>query len=287
MLGGVFYYTSSSSPDERQALDLTQPSPALGEAVANAVHQTVTDPYFAPLENLVQYLADDPGHDMITLDQMTRWTIDDKFPVCFVWDADGNKMQIDQGASPWAMEAVVTSLREAMIKDNPRGLLYIKTFEADGEKYWLGFQKVPLHSEEPNQMAGVFFSMNRYMTEHVPRLVDKMVSRQRFPLVSFQRDVPPIYNEPDGDISLRILDKEGNVYLQRGRMFDADKMIYASSQWYDNPIVCLQRGWDLQVFSSNSVPPDEPTKGRRWLNVIFASALILVSLFYWWSVRNR
>ncbi len=287
--GGEYNERSPSGSGEgmkgEAVLDI--PSPALGQAVANAVHQAVTDPYFVPLERLTDYLTEDSSHDMIPIDMISKWTLDDRFPTCFTWDCEDGKLQVDKGASAWVLEEVVSRAREGLYMDNPRGLLYINTFIVEGEKYWLGFLKVPLQSEDPSQMAGVFFSMDRYLAEYAPRIIDKLVTRRRFPLVQFQCDVKPIHKEPDGDICIRILDVKGGVYLQRGRTFDADKMIYAESDWYPKPIVCMMEGWDLQVFSANAASSEEKAQSGRWLLVVFIVTAVLMTLFYWVGVGWR
>ncbi len=286
MIGGLYILTGQIPEREEPQADLDTPSPALGRAVATAVHQAVTDPYFAPLEKLAEYLSEDPDRDMVTIDQMTKWAPDDRFPICFVWEADGSRIEVDNPASPWALEKVVEIARQCVYKDNPRGLLFIKTFNVQGEKYWLGFLKVPKHAEEPTQMVGVFFSMDNYIREDVPRMIDKLVSRRRFPLVPFQLNDPPMQKEPDGDISFRILDKSGSVYFQRGRTFEQAKMIYAESIWYPKPIVCMQEGWDLQVFSSNAVTPEEEGRRNRKSWIEYIIALMAVTFLYWWGLSS-
>ncbi|HHE47192.1 MAG TPA: hypothetical protein ENL08_05790 [Bacteroidetes bacterium] len=283
---GLYLLTGKRIEEEKPKADLDTPSPALGRTVATAIHQAVTDPYFAPLEKLAQYLSDNPQCDMVTIDQMTKWALDDAFPTCFVWDADGSRIEVDNAASPWAIEQAVKIVRQCLYRKNPRGLLFVETFRAENEKYWLGFLKVPVSAPEPTQIAGVFFSMDRYIEEDVPRFIDGLVSRRRFPLVSFQLNDPPMHNEPDGDISFRILDEKGGIYFQHGREFDEGKMIYAESIWYPKPIVCMQEGWDLQVFSSNAVASGEPEGNRTSAVVILIAALILASLFYWWGIHQ-
>jgi len=266
--------------------DLDTPSPALGRAVATAVHQAVTDPYFAPIEKLARYLAENPDRDEISVDQLTKWAPSGRLPTCFIWSTRSGELQIDQPASPWVLETVVERLRQGLIQPNPRGLLYINTFQVEGEEFWLGFIRVPVRSDESRQMAGVFFSIDRYLSEYVPLLIDELTGRSRFPIVPFQRDDPPIHGERDGDICIRILDAQGGIYLQRGRTFDPARMIYAESRWYPNPIVCLQEGWDLQVFSANAVPPQDGSARRRMANIALVAALVLVTVFYWWGASR-
>ena len=276
-----------SEKEKDLTVDLDSPSPALGKAIATVVHQAVTDPYFRPLEKLAKYLGDNPDCDMITVEQMTKWAPDDEFPACFVWDADGSRMAVDNAASPWAMEKVVDQIRIGLQKENPRGLLYIGTFEAEGEKYWMGYLKVPLHASEPTQVAGAFFSIDRYLNEDVPRLIDEVVERRRFPLVDFQLTDLPTRGEKDGSISFRILNKKDEIYFQRGRNFEEKQMIYSESQWYPNPIVCLQEGWDLQVFSTNA-QAREVEEGKMKISwIIVVITFTLITILYWWGVSNR
>jgi len=287
VMTSLFLLTGLPKTSEKKSLDLDAPSPALGKTVATAVHQSVTDPYFSPLEKLADFLRDNPDCDMVTIEQMTKWAPDNEFPTCFFWDTDGSRMEVDNAASPWAMEMVVEQIRVGMEKENPQGLLYISTFQAEGEKYWLGYLKVPRQSTDPTQVVGVFFSMDRYMKEDVPRLIDELVLRRRFPLVDFQLNDPPLHSELDGSISLRILNEKREVYFQRGRNFDEKQMIYSESRWYPTPIVCMQKGWDLQVFSANVIPQDETenNRGERW--IAFIIAVLLIKILYWWGVSLR
>ncbi|NQU05212.1 MAG: hypothetical protein HQ568_03900 [Calditrichaeota bacterium] len=271
---------------EKDDIELDTPSPALGKAVATTIHQTVTDPYFKPLEELADYLTQHPECDMISIEQMSKWSIDDELPTCFVWDTDGSNFKLSHGASPWALEMVTEKLRECVLRENPRGLLFINTFRANGENYWLGFMKVPKRADSPTQMAGVFFSMDRYLDTFVPRLIDEMSTRQRFPIVSFQLNDPPMHGEDDGDIAFRILDKRGNTYLQRGRTFAEDKMIYSESKWFPRPIVAMQEGWDLQIFSANAVPQQDDDKDNKMRDGMFIVLLVIVSLLYWWGGKS-
>ncbi len=279
-----FYVRALAGPEPKP--DLDTPSPALGRAVATAVHQAVTDPYFAPIEKLARYLAENPDRDEVSVDQLTKWAPSGRLPTCFIWSARSGELQIDQPASPWVLEMVVERLRQGLIQPNPRGLLYINTFQVEGERFWLGFIRVPVRSDEPRQMAGVFFSIDRYLSEYVPLLIDELTGRSRFPIVPFQRDDPPIHGERDGDICIRILDAQGGIYLQHGRTFDPARMIYSESRWYPNPIVCLQEGWDLQVFSANAVPPQDGSARRRTANIALVAALVLVTVFYWWGASR-
>jgi len=287
LLLGFYFYMTRIIITEKDGIELDTPSPALGKAIATAIHQTVTDPYFMPLEKLADYLNQNPEADMISIEQMTRWSIDDELPTCFVWDTDGSNFKLSHGASAWALEIVIEKLNEHILRENPRGLLYINTFRTNGENYWLGFLKVPKRSDDPTQMAGVFFSMDRYIDTYVPRLIDEMVNRPRFPIVSFQLNDPPMHGENDGDISFRILDEHGNTYLQRGRTFSEDKMIYSESKWFPKPIIAMQEGWDLQVFSTNAVPPRDDARNNKMRDGMFITLLVIISLLYWWGGQKK
>ena len=273
--------TALRPPDPEIALDT--PSPALGKAAATAVHQALTDPYFAPLERLAAYLHENPKSDSISLELMVRWSIDDQFPTCFVWDVRTEHLEFSQPSSPWALEEVVSRLRQGMLRDNPRSLLMVDTFSVDGERYWSGFLKVPLSGYPLTMMAGVLVNMDDYLEEDAPRLIGKFTERRRFPLFELQRNDPPLHGEPDGDLAFRILDGKGNIYFQQGRDFNPEQMIYSESQYYPNPIVAMQEGWDLQVFSSKAVKPLAHSLMVRRTSWRLAGVLLLVGLFYWWG----
>jgi len=232
--------------------DLDTPSPALGKAVATSLHAAMTDPYFAPLEKLADWMQSHSENDRVTVDMLSKWAPDDEIPTCFVWETDGSRLQLDHPADPAALDLLLQRLKEGMGKPNPTQLLYISSFRAEGEKYWLGFVAIPAGSSNPTQMAGVFFSMGEYLRKSVPRLMFESTTRPRFPLVNYQMNSAPIHGEREGDISVRILDKNGEVFCQQGRTFNPEQMIYAESQFYPKPIVAMQEGWDLQVFSSKA-----------------------------------
>ena len=279
---GIHIYFAKSTVIPEQSLTLETPSPALGQAIANAVHQTVTDPYLVPLEKLVEYLANDPNCQEMTVDLLAKWAPDNDIPTGFVWDVVQGGFQMDHPTSPWVLEAVMERVRRELDVGSDN-LLHINVFEMEGERYWLGFLHLPYKSIQPNQVAGVFFSIDDYLDVDAPRLIDDMINRQRFPLVPFQRNNPPIRGEPDGDISIRILDADGETYLQHGRTFDPDKMIYAESQHHSHPIVCLQEDWDLQVFSANLVPHSSESNQHRTKYILLIVELILATVLYWWG----
>lgn len=270
------YYKSLSPPR------LETPSPALGRAVATAAHQALTDPYLKPLERLAAYIAENPDAPEVSLQQLTEWCVDAEMPVCFVWDLESG-FQFARPASPWALEEVLGRLRASVATDNPKGLLFVDTFVAEGQKYWLGFLRLPVEGK-PRQMAGVFFSIDRYLERDVPRFLNEMVTRRRFPLVAFQLNDPPRHGEPDGDIAIRIIDQRGEVYYQHGREFSPEKMIYSESKYYPKPIVCLQEGWDLQVFSSNAPGEDNWERSRRQARQTWMAAAALAGVIYAWGV---
>ncbi len=171
--------------------------------------------------------------------------------------------------------------------DNPEGLIYIRKLRIEGDYYWLGFVKVPLLSVEPDQVAGVYFDIDEYLEKHVPRLIDQVITRDRFPLFRLQKTGRLMPGEIEGDIAIRIIDDKGEVYFQRGNVFDPESMIYSESQWYKDPIVCLKRGWDMQIFSSNQANQPSPDKIREWGYWFIVLSLALVTLFYWWGVRSK
>jgi len=258
VLTGLFFtmaiLTGERQPTELPTLD--DPSPALGKAVATAVHQALTDPYFAPLERLALWMEANPTRESITVDLLSKWAPDDEFPTCFVWNTDGSRLQFDHPIDPAAVELLVQRLREGLAKPNPTQLLFVSSFRVEGERYWLGFVGVPAGSPYPAQIAGAFFSIREYLNLHVRRLIDDMATRPRFPLFEFQSS-DPSSGRKRGDLSIRILDKEGEVFYQFGSTFDEAKLIYAESQFFPKPIVALQEGWDVQVFSSNVQPVEK------------------------------
>ncbi len=280
---GVQWYLIGILVPPRPKPDLETPTPRLGQVVATAIHQAVTDPYMAPLEGLARYLSENPDRSDISIQMMTKWAPDDQMPICFTWNADGGGLQLDHPASPWALEEVVSRLRQGMMMENPHGDLYVDTFEAQRERYWLGFLRVPARPSRPRQMIGVVFSIDRYLSEDVPRFIDRLIDRNRFPLFRFQKTSEPLAGETEGDISIRILRGDGEVYFQRGRNFDPRKLIYSESQWYPHPIVCMQRGWDLQVFSTRAAAPDRSDRMRSAGYRLTALMVALVTLFYWWG----
>ena len=267
--------------------DLSVPSPALGQVIANSVHRAVTDPYFRPLEKLAGYMREKLEIKEIDIDQLTKWAPDDKFPTCFVWDIRTGSIKIDQPASPWGIEIVVEHVQEALQLDNPGGHLYINTFNVNDEKYWLGFFRIPRVPALTNQVAGVFFNIDSYLQTDVPRLIAELVEAPRFPLAAFQKSEPPIHGEEEGDISIRIIDDNDEVYYQNGRNFEPEMMIYSETKYYLNPIVCLQEGWDLQVFSSNVVISQKPVNQKKLFDGFLVAALLIISLVYWWIVRIK
>lgn len=284
VIGSLYFVVGGRSPRSSPTLDT--PSPALGRAVATAVHQTLTDPYFAPLERIADYLDRHPEVREVDVDLLTKWAPDDELPTCFVWNCDNSRLQLDHPTSPPVIETVLQRLKEGMGVLNPRQLIYISTFRAEEEEFWLGFIRVPLGSGAPAQMAGVFFSLDHYIKNDVPRLIGAMTNRPRFPLVEFQRNDPPIRGEREGDIALRVMDADGEVYYQSGRTFDPEKMIYSESRYFPKPIVAMQVGWDLRVFSARfEPPPPGPSRLMVW-GALMAAGLI-ASLLFWWGTMTR
>lgn len=284
VLVSVEMYIIMDMEPEPPEVDLNTPSPALGQAVATAIHQAVSDPYFVPLEKIGILLNSKPGTKNISLDMLTKWAPDDQIPTCFVYDVKNRDWQIDHPTSPWILEALLDYVNLEIGSEGNDGKVSITTLKAEGETWWLGYIRIPPDWKNPNQVAGVFFSMDQYIARDVPRLVDNVVMRTRFPLVPFQQTPPIDMRRDEGHISVRILNEEGEIYMQRGRDFNDEDLIYSESKWYPNPIVCMQRGWDLQVFSTASEPEvDEPsTHKMRW--VIMVLSIVLVSGIYWFAV---
>lgn len=272
------------APDSSKSLTTT--SPRFGQVVASTVHQALTDPYFVPLEKLSRFLAEHPDRREITVDLLTKWAPDDLIPTCFVWNTSGG-LQVDHPVSPLTIESIIQSVKIALSMDNPRGLIYIKRLSIADHSYWLGFLKVPIIGDEPEQVAGVYFDMDEYLSHHVPRLIDQVVNRDRFPLFRLQKTGRLMPGEVEGDIAIRIIRRNGEVYFQRGSNFDPESMIYAESQYYSDPVVCLQKDWDLQVFSSNPADNLHPDVIRRWGYWFIALSLLLVTLLYWWGIRSK
>lgn len=272
-----------SRPAPEPGLNL--PSPALGQAIATTFHQALTDPYFAPLENLVRYLNENPGIRDISIDVLTKWALDDKFPTCFVLDVKKEGWEIDHPTSLWVLDEILSCLRTGMLSSRKKGSLSVVTPEIEGETWWLGYIRIPPDAHMPDKIAGVFFSIDRYLAEDVPRFVDNVATRSRFPMVPFQQTAPVDMSRMDGHISIRILDDNGEVYLQRGRSFDPENLIYSELQFYQRPIVCMQQGWDLQVFSTNAKQKVDESSWKKGTVAITIITVLLISLVYWFGTR--
>jgi len=272
-------------------VELEKPTPGLGRTVATAIHQAVTDPYFVPLEKLNWFLTKNPGTDEITLDLLTKWATDDQFPTCFVWSRDKVRgaWRIDQPESPWVIEIAQQMVIDGLRQANPHGRIQIGEFESDGKKYWIGYMRVPLTSSDPNQVAGVFFSIDDYLRKDVPRFLNHLTQRVRFPIVSFQADYAPTHGEEDGSISFLIRDSDKEIFYQQGRNFDPEKMIYAESLYYPKPIVCMQEGWDIEVFSTAKEAVTVEPEGMNQRVKRLIGLLILVTVIYWtgWFIRRN
>ncbi len=264
---------------------LETPSPALGKVVATAFHQALSDPYFAPLEKLTAYLDRHPGMAGISVDMLSKWASDDDIPTCFVWNTDGSKLQLDHGSDPAVIEGVVKRLQDGLATINPNQLLYLKFLRVNGEKFWLGFIRIPLGSARPTQMAGAFFSMDRYIESDVPRLINEMINRPRFPLTVFQADSKLLGEMPGSHLAMRILKENGEVYFQRGRTFTDNNLIYAESQFFPKPVVAMMEGWDLQIFSSN-VQETAASESALFHWGLFGLTALLLSLVWWIGTRG-
>ena len=221
------------------------------------------------------------------MDMLTKWAPVLDFPTCFVYDIQSEKWQIDRPVSPWVLEAVLDYIRMGNFGKRMRGTISTTILQIEGQTYWLGCNRLPLEPRDPVQIAGVFFSMDHYLAEDVPRLIDELVERSRFPLVPFQHTLPVDMSRPDGSISFRILDDDGEAYLQRGRTFDQDKMVYSELQYYQRTIVCMQEGWDLQIFSTNAEAPIDHSAKNHRTYIVIAIMLVLVSIMYWWGCTGK
>ncbi|NQU06400.1 MAG: hypothetical protein HQ568_09930, partial [Calditrichaeota bacterium] len=52
------------------------------------------------------------------------------------------------------------------------------------------------------------------------------------------------------------------------------------------PIVAMQEGWDLQVFSANAVPQEDDERANKIRDGMFLTLLVIISLLYWWGGRK-
>ncbi len=283
----VEVYLFINSNPEPPKIDLNTPSPALGQVVATAIHQAVSDPYFEPLEKLSRLLNQKPGTKKVSLDKLTQWATDGELPTCFIYDVATRDWQIDHPTSPWILDGIFEYLKLEIGSEGNKGKVSITTLKAEGEKWWLGYIRIPPDWKNPNQIAGVFFSIDKYLVRDVPRLVDNVVMRPRFPLVSFQQTPPIDMSREDGYISLRILDENGEVYLQRGKDFKDENLIYSESRWYPNPIVCMQRGWDLEVFSNAPKLETKEQLNQRTQWIIMILSILVISGIYWFGTIQR
>jgi len=194
-------------------------------------------------------MLEHPDRGEVNIDQMAKWAPDDDLPTCFVWWTDGSRLATDHPVDPDAMQIVLDNLRSTLGEGLRPGQLFIRTFKAHGERHWLGFLPVPMTNLMPYQFAGCFFSIDRYLEKDVPRLIDGFIDRPRFPLAEFESDHPGV--RPDGHVALRILNGDDEVFLERGRTFTPEQLLYSESKSNPGPvIVALQRNWDLEIYSS-------------------------------------
>lgn len=283
---GVHFITITRDTDSNSETEQERASTALGKVIATAIHQTVTDPYFVPLEQLSHYLEYNPDVNEIRVDLLAKWASDNYMPVGFVRDLIMGTTQIDHPASPFALEEVVNRVEAGAKNDNPRGLIQINTFHIDRSKYWLGYLKVPYQSTKPRQIAGVFFSIDEYLERDAPRLLNDMIHRARFPLIPFQANQGVVSSNEVGFISFRILTDRGDTYFQQGQTFEPENLIYAESDHYPEPIVCMQRGWDLEIFSNAPEISDSDMDEYQTLIIIFIE-LILIALILLSATKIR
>ena len=282
-----FYLVFELERPVDSGLDLSTPSPLLGQTIANALHQAMSDPYLVPFERAVEFLINNPGSAHIELSQFTDWAIDNRFPIFFSFESEIDKFSYDKPTSAWAVDAVKNELYRKPYRKKLEPGVKIVILEIEGKRWWMGAIVVSDGSQTSPQVIGAFFDIDNYLREHIPRFVDKVVLRKRFPLVSFQSS--SLSSEiTSGQFSIRILDEQNKVYLQRGYNFEPDSLIYAESNWYDNTVVCLNTGWDLQVFSTVPLTLNEkeqmPYRNRL---IIMLTMLGLTSAFYWWSKLGK
>jgi len=283
---GTFYSYYQQVKPRDPVPDLSTPSPLLGQTVANALHQAMSDPYLVPFERAVQYLNSNSGHEYIELSKLTYWASDNKFPTFFTFEIELDKFSFDKATSAWAVDAVKKELYRKVYAKKLAHSPKIVFLEIEGERWWMGSIVVSDGSQSAPEIIGAFFNVETYLNEHIPRFIDTVVKRKRFPLISFQTS--ELFGGLNrGQIAIRILDDQKRVYLQRGYNLDADLLIYAESKWYDNTVVCLNTGWDLEVYSVNPMTKGDPRHGLEpSMLVLFLIMLGLISLIYWWSTAG-
>ncbi len=281
---GQFYLFQHFSAKTEQKADLDKPSASLGQAVANSIHQTVTDPYFLPLEKLALFLDSKPKTREIKMETLVNWAPDDNFPTCFVLDLDAKGWEIDHATSPWVLEGVFNFIESNLGVNGGSRDIAITSLKIEDETWWLGYLKIPPQSYQPRYVAGVFFSIDQYLARDVPRLLNIMTNRVRFPLTSFQRNKGQNLGRPDGHIAFQIFDDKGEMYYQSGKTFAEDKLIYSEKEWYDQTIVCMQRDWDIRVYSDNAELPIDFARNRLIMVLVILASSVLISLGFWLGI---
>jgi len=280
---GTYYLLPPQDKLSETQPDLTTPSPLLGQTVANALHQAMSDPYLIPLERAVEYLNRNPVNNSIELSMLAGWAIDAEFPTFFTYNYNSTRFSYDKPTSLWAIDKIKTELyRKIFNRGNSRNYI-IDILEIEGKRWWIGAINIPDHSNVRSEIIGVIFNIDSYLKEHIPRFIDKVVLKKRFPLVSFQTSSFE-GSLAEGNIAIRILDDQKRTYLQRGHNFEPEFLIYAESQWYDNTVVCLNKGWDLQIFSSVPMAAAKTEHVSDKKRIIMLSIMLgLISIIYWWS----
>lgn len=268
---------------KKRSKERERPYRELGKVIATVIHQVLTDPYFLPLEKLSHHLTLHPQLTHLTVDLLAKWAPDNEFPTCFVWNTDGSLLQLDHSLPPPVAEALVNELKSSLGGRIGQHTLFISLFNADGQRWWLGFLPVPLRSPFPTQMAGALFSLEDYLNHYVPRLLKDMAERPRFPLVEFEPNDP--HSTRQGTFSFRILREDGSVFYQQGKNFDPNHLIYSESRHQSAPvIVAMQRGWDLEIYRSPGAnEAGLPRSFFSWL--LWGVGILFLSLSWWISKR--
>ena len=283
--GTLYLYYQQVKPRD-SVPDLSTPSPLLGQTVANALHQAMSDPYLLPFEKAIRYLNRNPESTYIDLSQLSSWVDDDEFPTFFTFEIEIDKFSFDKPTSAWAVDAVKSELYRKVYSTKLAHSPRIVILDFDGERWWMGAIVVSDGLHSAPEVVGAFFNLDTYLKEHVPRFIDNVVKRKRFPLISFQTS-ELLGGVNSGQIAIRILDDQKSVYLQRGHNFEPELLIYAESKWYDNTVVCLNAGWDLQVFSVTPMTEEDIAPNlERNLLLLLIIMLGLISLIYWWSTAG-
>lgn len=282
----AFYLSFEQEKPEKTALNLRTPSPLLGQTIANALHQAMSDPYLVAFERAMEFLSSNSDATYIELSRFADWAPDSQFPTFFTFNSQTGNFSFDKPTSAWAADGVKSELYRKSYTTKLGQPIRIVILDIQGQRWWMAAIVVSDGSQAEPEVIGAFFNIDNYLKEHIPRFIDNVVQRKRFPLIPFQTSSLS-GNLSKGQISIRILDNKKRVYLQRGNNFEPDLLIYAESKWYDNTVVCLNTGWDLQIFSTVPmiIVEKEPNLSRNRL-ILMITILGIISLVYWWSTTE-